>query len=90
MRAAPANPMTAMAAAAALHSASLRLRSCFAFTVAASADIVFVSAAREGDRLTATAVERHRAGKSGIYDVTVRCGDKLIAEFRGLSRTLST
>jgi acyl-CoA thioesterase len=60
-----------------------------AVTVAASAEIVFVSAAREGDRLTATAVERHRAGKSGIYDVTVRCGDRLVAEFRGLSRTLS-
>ncbi|MDG4826994.1 hydroxyphenylacetyl-CoA thioesterase PaaI [Asanoa sp. WMMD1127] len=61
-----------------------------AVTVAASAEIVFVSAAREGDRLTATAVERHRAGKSGIYDVTVRCGDRLVAEFRGLSRTLSS
>jgi len=60
-----------------------------AVTVAASAQIVFVSAAREGDRLTATAVERHRAGKSGIYDVTVRCSDRLVAEFRGLSRTLS-
>ncbi|GIF67996.1 hypothetical protein Ais01nite_60310 [Asanoa ishikariensis] len=57
--------------------------------VAASAEIAFVSAAREGERLTATAVERHRAGKSGIYDVTVRCGDRLLAEFRGLSRTLS-
>ncbi|SNT66291.1 acyl-CoA thioesterase [Asanoa hainanensis] len=60
-----------------------------AVTVAASAEIVFVSAARSGDRLTATATERHRAGKSGIYDVTVRCGDRLVAEFRGLSRTLS-
>ncbi|MEV4617177.1 hydroxyphenylacetyl-CoA thioesterase PaaI [Asanoa sp. NPDC049573] len=60
-----------------------------AVTVAASAEIVFVSPAREGERLTATAVERHRAGKSGIYDVTVRCGDRLVAEFRGLSRTLS-
>jgi len=60
-----------------------------AVTVAASAEIVFVSTAREGERLTATAVERHRAGKSGIYDVTVRCDDRLVAEFRGLSRTLS-
>lgn len=60
-----------------------------AVTVAASAEIVFVSATRAGDRLTATAVERHRAGKSGIYDVTVRCGDRLVAEFRGLSRTFS-
>ena len=60
-----------------------------AVTVAASAEIVFVSPAREGERLTATAVERHRAGRSGIYDVTVRCGDRLVAEFRGLSRTLA-
>ncbi|GIF72592.1 hypothetical protein Asi02nite_21100 [Asanoa siamensis] len=59
-------------------------------TVAASAEIVFVSAAREGERLTATAQERHRAGKSGIYDVTVRCDDRLVAEFRGLSRALSS
>jgi acyl-CoA thioesterase len=60
-----------------------------AVTVAASAEIVFVSPAREGERLTATAVERHRAGRSGIYDVTVRCVDRLVAEFRGLSRTLA-
>ncbi|GIF52363.1 acyl-CoA thioesterase [Asanoa ferruginea] len=60
-----------------------------AVTVAASAEIVFVSPAREGERLTATAVERHRAGRSGIYDVTVRCGERLVAEFRGLSRTLA-
>src|ERR1700754_374884 len=60
-----------------------------AVTVAASAEIVFVSPAREDERLTATAVERHRAGRSGIYDVTVRCGDRLVAEFRGLSRTIS-
>ena len=59
-----------------------------AMTVAASADIVFVSPAREGDRLVAVAVERHRQGRSGIYDVTVTCGDRLVAEFRGLSRTL--
>ena len=58
-------------------------------TVAASAEIVFVSPARTGERLTATATERHRAGKSGIYDVTVRRGDRLVAEFRGLSRTLA-
>jgi acyl-CoA thioesterase len=60
-----------------------------AVTVAASAEIVFVSPARSGERLTATAVERHRAGRSGIYDVTVRCGERLVAEFRGLSRTLA-
>ncbi|MFJ3820866.1 hydroxyphenylacetyl-CoA thioesterase PaaI [Streptomyces nodosus] len=41
-------------------------------TVAAAADIVFVAPAREGDVLVATACERTRYGRSGIYDVTVR------------------
>jgi acyl-CoA thioesterase len=58
-------------------------------TVAASAEITFVAPAREGDVLQAHAKERTRFGRSGIYDVTVRraSGD-VIAEFRGLSRTL--
>ena len=58
-------------------------------TVAASAEIVFVSPARPGEVLTARAVERARYGRSGIYDVTVTCGERLVAEFRGLSRTLA-
>ena len=57
-------------------------------TVAASADITFVAPARAGDVLTASAVERTRFGRSGIYDVTVRRGDDVVAEFRGLSRTV--
>ena len=57
-------------------------------TVAASADITFVAPAREGDVLTAYAEERARFGRSGIYDVSVRRGDDLIAEFRGRSRTV--
>jgi len=57
-------------------------------TVAAGADITFVAPAREGDLLTATAEERTRFGRSGIYDVTVRRGEEVIAEFRGRSRTL--
>lgn len=57
-------------------------------TVAASAEIVFVSPAREGEVLAAWAVERTRFGRSGIYDVTVTAGDRLVAEFRGISRTL--
>ena len=60
-----------------------------AVTVAASADITFVSPARQGDVLVAEAVERHRYGRSGIYDVSVSCGDRVVAEFRGLSRTLT-
>ena len=55
-------------------------------TVAAGADISFIAPAREGDELTATAVERVAFGRSGIYDVTVWRGDQVIAEFRGRSR----
>jgi acyl-CoA thioesterase len=60
-----------------------------AVTVAASASIVFVSPARAGEELEAIAEERQRSGRSGVYDVTVRCGERVVAEFRGLSRTLS-
>lgn len=59
-----------------------------AVTVAASADVVFVAPARAGDVLEASAVERTRYGRSGIYDVTVRrvADGAIIAEFRGGSR----
>jgi acyl-CoA thioesterase len=57
-------------------------------TVAAGAEIDFVAPAREGDELVAVAVERTRFGRSGIYDVSVRRGDEVIAEFRGRSRTV--
>jgi len=58
-------------------------------TVAAAVDITFVAPSRAGDVLEARAVERTRFGRSGIYDVTVRRGDDVIAEFRGTSRTLA-
>jgi acyl-CoA thioesterase len=58
-------------------------------TVAAGADVTFIAPAREGDVLVASAQERARYGRSGIYDVTVRRGDDVVAEFRGRSRTLS-
>lgn len=57
-------------------------------TVAAGADISYISPVHEGDVLVATAVERARYGRSGIYDVTVRRGDEVVAEFRGRSRTI--
>jgi acyl-CoA thioesterase len=58
-------------------------------TVAAGADINFLAPVKVGDLLTATAIERVRRGRSGIYDVTVRTGDAtVVAEFRGRSRTL--
>ena len=56
-------------------------------TVAASADIVFVAPARAGDVLVAEAVLRTRFGRSGLYDVTVRRGGEVIAEFRGRSHS---
>jgi phenylacetic acid degradation protein PaaD len=61
-------------------------------TVARSADITFVAPAREGDDLEAVADERHRSGRNGIYDVTVRrrASGEVVAEFRGHSRELST
>jgi acyl-CoA thioesterase len=57
-------------------------------TVAAGAEISFVSPGRLGDVLEAHAQVRTRFGRSGIYDVTVRRGDDVVAEFRGRSTRL--
>ncbi|WP_028653213.1 hydroxyphenylacetyl-CoA thioesterase PaaI [Nocardioides halotolerans] len=57
-------------------------------TVAAGFDVAFLEPAYEGDALVATAEERVLRGRSGIYDVTVRRGDTVIAELRGRSRAL--
>lgn len=57
-------------------------------TVAAGAEISFIAAAKAGDELTATAEERTRFGRNGIYDVTVRRGDTVTAEFCGRSRAI--
>lgn len=52
--------------------------------------MTFLEPVREGETLTAHAVERTRAGRSGIYDVTVRdSSNTVVAEFRGHSRTIS-
>lgn len=57
-------------------------------TVAQHCDVTFLAPAHLGDRLTASAVERSRSGRSGLYDVTVRNQhDDVVAEFRGNSRT---
>jgi acyl-CoA thioesterase len=57
-------------------------------TVAVAADITFVAPVREGDVLVATAQERVSYGRGGIYDVSVRRGDEVVAEFRGRSRSI--
>jgi acyl-CoA thioesterase len=50
-------------------------------------EITFVRPGRLGETLTATAEERVRAGRSGIYDVRVTGGDGgVVAEMRGHSR----
>lgn len=55
--------------------------------VAQHCSITFTNPGRLGDRMTARAVEKHRGGRSGIYDVTVTLEDgTVIAEFRGHSR----
>ncbi|MEM5584769.1 hydroxyphenylacetyl-CoA thioesterase PaaI [Roseibium sp. AS2] len=57
-------------------------------TVGQHCTVSYLAPAYLGDRLTATASERSRAGRSGLYDVTVsnQTGG-IIAEFRGNSRT---
>src|ERR1700736_2226282 len=57
-------------------------------TVAAGAEISFIAPVGAGDELTAVAQERVTFGRSGIYDVSVRRGDEVVAEFRGRSRVL--
>ena len=58
-------------------------------TVARNCEIAFIRPVTEGEDLTATATERLRTERSGIYDVTVLGGaGDVVAEMRGHSRTL--
>lgn len=59
-------------------------------SVAAGLSIDFIAPAREGDVLSAQAVEVSLAGRSGVYDVTVsnQRGERL-ALFRGRSRHIA-
>ena len=54
--------------------------------VAAGADIAFLRPVALGAEAVAEAVERSRIGRSGLYDVTVRVGEDVVAEFRGRTR----
>lgn len=59
-------------------------------TVAQQCQVNFLKPGKVGDRLTATAHGRTRSGRTGLYDVTIATDDgTVIAEFRGMSRTLS-
>jgi acyl-CoA thioesterase len=57
-------------------------------TVAAAAEIRFRRPTRLGDRLVATAVERERTGRDGVYDVQVTVGDEVVAVFVGRSKEI--
>ena len=57
-------------------------------TVAAGAEISFLAPTRLGDVLVADAVERSRAGRDGVYDVTVRSADTVVAQFVGRSKEI--
>ncbi|KHL05669.1 phenylacetic acid degradation protein [Sinomonas humi] len=73
-------------------------------TVAAGVDVNFLAPAHVGERITAVAARRAQAGRSGLYDVQVFASPqgqqsdapssfddapgRLIAEFRGRSRTI--
>lgn len=58
-------------------------------TVARHCAITYIAPAFKGDRLTATAREVSRTGRSGIYDISVARPDgTVVAEFRGQSQTI--
>jgi acyl-CoA thioesterase len=58
-------------------------------TVAQHCAVTFLAPSRLGEVLSAHALEVSRAGRSGIYDVTVTdAGGAVVAEFRGHSRTI--
>lgn len=55
-------------------------------TVASGCSIEYVAPAKEGDQLTATAEERSRGSRTGVYDITITNQDgQTVALFRGKS-----
>jgi acyl-CoA thioesterase len=59
-------------------------------TVASGCSIDFLAPAREGDVLTACAVERSASGRTGVYDIDVSDqSGRRIALFRGKSYRIS-
>ncbi|MGJ8544081.1 MAG: hydroxyphenylacetyl-CoA thioesterase PaaI [Sulfitobacter sp.] len=58
-------------------------------TVAQQNQITYLLPGKLDERLTATALETSRSGRSGIYDVSVTGDDgRVLALFRGLSRSI--
>ena len=58
-------------------------------SVAQQASIVFLSPAREGERLIAEAREESLVGRTGVYVISVKSEDgREVASFTGFSRTV--
>lgn len=57
-------------------------------TVATGADVSFLAQSREGDVLVAEGLQISGAGRSGLCDITVRAGERSVAEFRGRFRRI--
>ena len=58
-------------------------------TVASGLSVDFVAPGRPGETLVAEAREQSQAGRTGVYDVTIRnCQGQLIAIFRGRSYSM--
>ncbi|WP_271395325.1 hotdog fold thioesterase [Neomicrococcus lactis] len=57
-------------------------------TVASGVDVNFIAPTYEGQELRAVGTVRAQQGRSGLYDIQVFSGDKVVAEFRGRSRTI--
>ena len=59
-------------------------------TVAQQCQVNFLKPGKPGETLIATAQGRTRSGRTGLFDVTIATHNgAVIAEFRGMSRTLS-
>lgn len=56
--------------------------------VAQFCSIAFLRPAAIGDELTAVGAATMVAGQRGIYDITVSCGDEVVAAFRGHARAV--
>jgi acyl-CoA thioesterase len=57
-------------------------------TVAAGCEIRFRRPTHLGDRLVATATERARDGRDGVYDVLVTVDEEVVAVFTGRSKEI--
>jgi len=58
--------------------------------VAQHCSVTYLRPAKLGMRLVAEAREQSLGGRTGVYDATVTADGEVIAEFRGISRTLGS